>query len=281
MPASYPNYRKSLDRMRYVYATLSRRSRGLSIGLNLNPDKVCNFACPYCQVDRTIPGPTSRVDVEELVSELDRVLSAVQDGSLWTLEPFASAPMEARVARDLAYAGDGEPTLRPELGAVTAVVRRLRDARAPDLPIRLLTNATRLRRPGVIRALDDVDEVWCKLDAGTAAWFRRVDGTRVRLETVLAGLLAFGQRRPIVIQSMFHRFGDEAPSSAERDAWAGRLRDLLAGGCRIDRVQVYTVARTPAQPDALPLSLLELKDVADRARALGLPVEVHGPWANA
>ena len=29
----------------FVYPVISRRSRGLSIGVNLNPDKVCNFDC--------------------------------------------------------------------------------------------------------------------------------------------------------------------------------------------------------------------------------------------
>jgi sulfatase maturation enzyme AslB (radical SAM superfamily) len=37
----------------YVYPVISRRSRGLSIGVNLNPDTACNFDCIYCQVDRT------------------------------------------------------------------------------------------------------------------------------------------------------------------------------------------------------------------------------------
>ena len=40
---------------RYVYPVVSRRSRGLSIGVNLNPDKACNFDCVYCQVDRRVP----------------------------------------------------------------------------------------------------------------------------------------------------------------------------------------------------------------------------------
>ena len=37
---------------KFVYPVLSRRSGGISIGVNLNPDKICNFDCIYCQVDR-------------------------------------------------------------------------------------------------------------------------------------------------------------------------------------------------------------------------------------
>lgn len=35
-----------------VYPVLSRRSGGISIGVNLNPQKICNFNCLYCQVNR-------------------------------------------------------------------------------------------------------------------------------------------------------------------------------------------------------------------------------------
>ncbi|HIL25103.1 MAG TPA: radical SAM protein, partial [Verrucomicrobia bacterium] len=31
----------------FVYPVISRRSKGLSIGVNLNPDKICNFDCIY------------------------------------------------------------------------------------------------------------------------------------------------------------------------------------------------------------------------------------------
>ena len=50
------DHRRDFSDNRYVYPVVSRRSRGVSIGVNLNPDKVCNFDCVYCQVDRTTPG---------------------------------------------------------------------------------------------------------------------------------------------------------------------------------------------------------------------------------
>ena len=68
------DHRRGLADNRYVYAVVSRRSRGVSVGVNLNPDKVCNFDCVYCQVDRTTPGADRDVDVERLGAELDFVL---------------------------------------------------------------------------------------------------------------------------------------------------------------------------------------------------------------
>ena len=41
---------------RFVYVVLSQRAKGLSIGINFNPDKRCNFNCAYCEVNRDVPG---------------------------------------------------------------------------------------------------------------------------------------------------------------------------------------------------------------------------------
>lgn len=40
---------------RFVYAVISQRAHGLSIGINLNPNKACNFDCAYCEVNRDLP----------------------------------------------------------------------------------------------------------------------------------------------------------------------------------------------------------------------------------
>ena len=55
----------------YAYPVLSRRSGGVSFGVNLNLDKACNFDCPYCQVDRNIPGPPQVLDPGRIVSEVE------------------------------------------------------------------------------------------------------------------------------------------------------------------------------------------------------------------
>ena len=84
---------------------MSRRARGLSIGVNLNADKVCNFDCPYCQVDRTVAGGPADVDVAVLSAELDRLLAWVADGTLWDHAPFDTAAPALRRVSDIAFAG--------------------------------------------------------------------------------------------------------------------------------------------------------------------------------
>jgi len=265
----FADHRRDLGDNRYVYAVVSRRAGGLSIGVNLNPDKVCNFDCPYCQVDRTVPGGDARIDVPRLDAELRHLLGLVAAGTLWDTPPFdTAAPAHRRVA-DIAFAGDGEPTTPPEFPAAAAAVRAARDALAPGVPVRLLTNSTMLHRARVRAALAHIDEPWCKLDAGTEAWYRRVDGTTFPFSRVLRNLRELAAERPIVIQSMFLTLDGEAASEAEIGAWIERLQEIATAGT-VREVQVYTVARKPAEAGVGALSAEALAAIAGRAAAAGL-----------
>src|SRR5947209_1206714 len=115
------DHRRTFQENLYVYAVVSRRSKGLSIGVNLNPDKVCNFDCVYCQVDRATPGPVRDVDLPRLRAELDAMLDLIQSGQLFETERFRATPPPLRRLNDIAFSGDGEPTTCPEfLQAVLA-----------------------------------------------------------------------------------------------------------------------------------------------------------------
>ena len=59
----------------YVYPVISRRSKGLSIGVNLNPERTCSFDCVYCQVDRSHEPRATDVDLATLEAELSELLS--------------------------------------------------------------------------------------------------------------------------------------------------------------------------------------------------------------
>jgi wyosine [tRNA(Phe)-imidazoG37] synthetase (radical SAM superfamily) len=148
------------------------------------------------------------------------------------------------------------------------------------VPVRLLTNATLLHRERVRAALGGFDEVWAKLDAGTEPWFHKVDGTTMPFRRVLTNLNASAAHlaalgKPIVIQSMFCAFDGAGPDEAEVDAWLGRLDAIHAAG-RIGHVQIYTVARKPADSSVGPMPRAWLDAVGDRVRARGIAAVVYG-----
>ena len=84
----HTDHPRRFDTNRFVYPVLSRRSGGVSIGVNLNPDKVCNFDCIYCQVDRTTTSETKFVEMSQLLEELESTLRIAASGELFELPKY-------------------------------------------------------------------------------------------------------------------------------------------------------------------------------------------------
>ena len=262
--------------LRYVYPVISRRTKGLSIGINLNPDRLCNFDCIYCQVDRSSEPPVRSVDLEILQRELRGLLE--NRDKLFDSKEFRDIPPDFRRVADIAFSGDGEPTASPHFPQAAQIAVDLKaEFRLASVKILVLTDACYLTRPAVTEALALLDrhngEIWAKLDAGTEEYFQRVNVPSHSLDHVLQNILAVARVRPVVIQSLFMRIDGEPPPASEIGAYVDRLRGLCDAGGRVRQVQVYTVARNPAQPCVSALSADELERIADRVRSAGLPVE--------
>ncbi|MCS6970798.1 MAG: radical SAM protein [Planctomycetota bacterium] len=262
---------------RFAYPVISRRARGLSLGLNLNPDTVCNFDCAYCDVDRRQPPRETEVDEQALLAELAALLAMARDGAIWQEAPFDRTPPALRRLNDIAFSGDGEPTSYPRFPEVLAAVDALRQRQAPELPLVVITNATLFHRPAVRAALLSLalhDEIWAKLDAGSEDWYRRIDRSRIPFARVLGNLRELGRARALVIQSLWCRVAGQPPPRYEVASWVERLAWLQAEQARIARIQVYTISRPTAEPWVAALRDEELAAIADAARPLGIPVEI-------
>src|SRR6266446_6123600 len=164
---------------RFVYALISQRARGLSIGVNMNPDKFCNFDCAYCEVNRDIPPGDRTVDLAVLAAELESLLLLVCRAKLRELPYFRTVPEELMVLKEVALSGDGEPTLSSNFEEIVREVVHIRSRRRfPFFKIVLITNASGLDRPEVragLRHLTSDDEIWAKLDAGTQQYMDKVN----------------------------------------------------------------------------------------------------------
>jgi wyosine [tRNA(Phe)-imidazoG37] synthetase (radical SAM superfamily) len=181
--------------------------------------------------------------------------------------------------RDITFAGDGEPPSYPNFkGVVEDVLRIKREAGFAGLKVILLTNATLIDRPRVKEAMRLMDrdhgELWLKLDAGTEEYYRLVDRTTIPFAKVLANILEAARTRPVVLQSLFMRVSGSGPTSREIAAFCDRVLEILAGGGRISLVQVYTIARPPAETYVAPLPDEDLDALAAEVRRrVPVPVE--------
>jgi len=275
------DHSRQFEQNLYVYPVLARRSRGISVGINLNPDQVCNFDCVYCQVDRRTTSQVTDVDEEQLLQELEETLELVLSGRLYLDQRFASVPGPLRRLNDIAFSGDGEPTTYPGFASIVRDVAACKKRRRLDgVKLVLITNATMLHRPHVREALATLDasngEIWAKLDAGTEAYYRTIDRTKIPLKRVLANILAAAQARPVVIQSLLLCLNGQGPSELEVEAYCRRLGEIVAAGGQIATVQLYTVARTPAVAEVGPLPNEELERLGEIIRRrVGITVDIY------
>jgi len=261
------NWRENL----YVYPVLSRRSGGLSIGVNLNPDGACNFDCIYCQVDRTVTPRIRDVDPKRLEEELAEMIRLAGSGELFEDPAFQDVSVELKRVADIAFSGDGEPTTCKHFSSCVEVAARLRaDAGLTDAKIVLITDGCYLMKTEVAAGLAIMDanhgEIWAKLDAGTEEYYRLVNRPNYPLRHVIENILSAARVRPIVIQSLFLRIHGESPEEAELRAYVERLREITAGGGVIKLVQVYTVARRTAEAYVTALTNDEVDAITTMVR---------------
>ena len=255
----FQQHSRNFEQNRFVYPVISRRSGGVSIGVNLNPDKVCNFDCIYCQVDRTRQSETRFVETDALLTELRGVLELVVSGDLFDLQRFSETPPSMRRLNDIAFSGDGEPTTFRNFDEIIQACAEVRqDVGATESKMVLITNASMFHRPHVQNGLEILDrncgEIWAKLDAGTEEYFQIIDRTKFTLKHVMGNLVLAAKLRPIVIQSLWMRVEDEPPTIDELEAYSERLNEIVSAGGEIKLVQIYTVARQPAESYVSPLT---------------------------
>ncbi len=278
------DHRRTWQDFDYCYPVISRRSKGVSLGVNLNPDKVCNFDCVYCEVDRATPARRRDVDLDQLEREMEVLLDLTQSGELFATAPFNTAEPRHRRLNDIAFSGDGEPTTLREFPRAVERIAALKARKGlQDVKLVLITDSSRLQAPEILEGLGLLmaanGEIWAKLDAGTEAYYREVNRSKVPFSRILENLAATAERWPIVIQTLFLEWRGRGPSDGEVEGYLQCLRAVRERGT-LQGIQLYTVARPTPEPEARPLPARDLDLLAAKVMdgLPGLPVEVfYGP----
>ncbi|HEU5124326.1 MAG TPA: hypothetical protein VFW05_09710 [Verrucomicrobiae bacterium] len=264
---------------RFVYAVVSSRARGLSVGVNLNPDRSCNFKCVYCEAQNPDPPRETRLDPEIMAQELRHTLAFVLSGRLRERIWYHGLPDELLQLRHVTLSGDGEPTFAPNFAeAVEAVVHVRARGEFPFFKIVLITNGTGLDQDPVRQGLKHFtqsDEIWVKLDGGTQEYLNRVNGAEVPLEKILTNIRLLSRTRPVVVQSLFPSLQGEEPPAEEIKQYALRLKELAESGAQISLVQIYSATRPTPNSGCGHLPLKTLSRIAESVRQItGLKTEV-------
>jgi histidinol dehydrogenase len=263
-----------------VYPVYSRRSKGLSVGINLFPDrKICSFKCPYCEV---FPFET------DIAFNLQTMKSALRSAILETKKN--NIPV-----KDICFSGNGEPSMSPFFFDAVNAASAIRSELAPGAELVLITNGTGLLNSDTFQFLKTAAassinlSVWLKLDAATEAWFSCLNRSGVSFAELISRFRDFASSHvPFTIQTMICKINGSLPPPEENNAWVRLVTELALlsalpkAQANLKKVQIYGKARpAPEDPlaEAAPLAAPEeraalLRDTLEKA-GIAVPVEIY------
>ena len=249
-----------------IFGPIKSRRLGTSLGINLLPidAKICSFDCIYCECGfnttmKESPLPQRRQVQKALEQKLIEISEAGDQIDVIT------------------FAGNGEPTLHPQFEPIVADTIALRNRYFPDAKVSVLSNATRIHKPHIFRALRQVDNNILKFDSAIEETVRLLDrptGRLFNLPWLIEQLKKFNGE--LIIQTMFLRGTHEGnvidnTTEAEVSAWLSVLEEIGP-----KEVMIYTIDRETPVKGLEKISVEELTNIAERVQAKGMKTVVSG-----
>jgi histidinol dehydrogenase len=255
-----------------VYPVYSRRSGGLSVGINLYPDKKhCQFDCPYCEIF-----PFSN-QVEFSIEQMEKDLRFV----------IKKKKKENIPIQDICFSGNGEPSLSPDFPEALNLAGCIQREIAQAAELVLITNGTGLFSDRIFSLLKTAVinselNIWLKLDAGTEDWYKEINRSKISFKDITEKIKEFTACAPVTIQTMLCVIDGKSPPLKEAQAWVELVTELALGsssGGGLRKVQIYGKARP--SPEDPKTSALSIKYLEERAVLLKnsiskiIPIEIY------
>ena len=249
-----------------IFGPVNSRRLGESLGINLLPvnSKYCNFNCLYCECGFT---PKGYAGSKKELPGCDEVLRALEV----TLRNFRE---NGRTIDTITFAGNGEPTLHPDFTKIIDGTIIIRDTYCPEVKIAVLSNATMISRPGIIRSLSKVEYNILKLDSVNEETIRLINcpSGKFSLSTLTDELKKI--RTGLTIQTLFMKGeykGKRFDNSSEEEVghWLDFLQILQP-----ELVMIYTISRDTPIDSISKVPEERLYEIARQVRIRGIQVSV-------
>lgn len=268
---------------KYIYPVISRRSGGLSIGINFNTNNACNWACVYCQVPDLSIGAAPELDLELLKKELAEFLQDVLQGDFY--DRF-EIEQDKRVIKDIALSGNGEPTsVNNFYLAIKTIIDVVEQANIPaPFQYVLITNGSLIHKPDVQKGLQLFNQhkghVWFKVDSATGPGRRLINHTAISTEQQKNNLILSAKLCKTWVQTCVLSYAgyenEGLLTKVEQAAYVALLKYIIQK-VNIEGVMLYSVARPSLQAQANYISSVkeeQLEEFAKNIRVLGLTIKV-------
>lgn len=222
--------------LKYIFGPIPSRRLGMSLGIDLVPFKICNYDCIFCEVGKTKQTVISRkeyVKKDTIIRELDEFLNSY-NGKI----------------DHITLTGLGETTLNSRLGEIIDYIKE-----KYTIPVAVLTHSGNIYDKQVRKELINADVICPSLDAVSQEVFEKVNRPHksIKVEKVIEGLIELRKefKNKILLEVLLVKGINDQEEELEK----------LAKVCKLinpDVVQINTVDRPGAYPEAIPLSSDEL-----------------------
>lgn len=249
-----------------IFGPIHSRRLGVSLGVNLTPDdgKVCTFDCLYCEAGFNAQGTgtTGLPPREKVARQLEQKLSEMK---------AAGSPLDV-----ITFSGNGEPTVHPDFPGIIDDTLRIRDKYYPEAKVSVLSNATRIDRPEIFKALLKVDNNILKLDSALTPTIRQVDRPtlpHLDADTIIENLARFGT--DCIVQTMLLR--GEYDGKPIDNTTPEEIDALIEAYRRIGprEVMIYSIDRATPARQLVKVPREELEAIGSRITvATGIPVQI-------
>jgi len=224
--------------MGQIFGPVPSRRLGFSLGVDTIPFKTCSLDCIYCQLGRTINKTIQRreyIAADDILREIEEVLR------------------EGKRIDYITFSGSGEPTLNSEIRRIISRVKEL-----TSIPLAILTNGTLLYQPRMREDLMEADLVIPSLDTVTQEIFEIVNRPHpsLKIEKVITGIDSFSQEfnGKVWLEIMVVKGINDSLEEIEKTAQVIKQMNL-------EKIQLNTVVRPPAEEFARPLTAENLKNI--------------------
>ncbi len=265
----------------YVYPVFSRRSGGVSVGINLNTNNACNWRCIYCQVPNLQRGSAPPADLELLGRELRGFLRDLLEGDFMVKR----VPPEARRLNDIALSGNGEPTSAANFELVIELLGKVMEEfnLVGNIKLVLITNGSLMYRPAVQAGLEKMaelgGEIWFKLDRATPEGVQEINGSAQSPGKLLEQLRIAAALCPTWLQTCLFNLDGSPPGDTEIEAYLDFVGAALESGVTLKGIMLYGLARPSLQGEAARLAPIAgdwIAEFVSELEKLGLEIRCSG-----
>jgi len=234
--------------MAQIFGPVASRRLGFSLGVDTIPFKTCSLDCIYCQLGRTTNKTIQRkeyIATDDILREIEEVLQ------------------EGKRIDYITFSGSGEPTLNSEIRRMISRIKEL-----TSIPLAILTNGTLLYQPRMREDLMGADLVIPSLDTVTQEIFQMINRPHpsLKIDQVITGIDTFSQEfdGKVWLEIMVIKGINDSLEEIEKIAQVIKEMNL-------EKIQLNTVVRPPAEEFARPLTAEDLKNIKT---ALGKKCEI-------